>query len=381
MARCDPTGRRDTSDGPCALEFFPVERARTDSSELSIAYQDPTLKIRVPTGVASVSHDTSLGVDASVAGGAMHVSFSGLTSEHADATERYGGDLEDRIFVIDAPILSSGFRKPVDRMSLSLMGVAFASDVELIPWLKDEGRDPSKDERRRMRRRMGEAPSAALTAGGNDERNGGHRARKARGGLSPFSQLNMAQEARVGGHGGGGVGRRHLAAGHPYGEGNGEDLGLGTQGCVDLSKSLIESHTGQVSASKGYTIDLFVVQVHGSFQITPTFDVGVVGGICVDSWKLVLGLHFKLGIFASFNVAATAYWVATGGIKFYGQGLDLQLKPVAIVHVKHRSIRALLGVEAESISASIYRFWQLPQTKYCDRQSIKCAARVGSQSS
>ena len=73
VTRCDNFARNSE---PCAIEFFEVPRSR---GFMSIDSGDPGTKIRVPTGVASAVHDTSLGVD-SISGGHMHVSFTGRTS-------------------------------------------------------------------------------------------------------------------------------------------------------------------------------------------------------------------------------------------------------------------------------------------------------------
>ena len=75
LSRCDLFDRA-AKTLPCKLEFYEVGRSRDVQG---IVQKSPTLSIRTPAGLGSLTHDTSLGVD-SISGGHMHVSFTGRTS-------------------------------------------------------------------------------------------------------------------------------------------------------------------------------------------------------------------------------------------------------------------------------------------------------------
>ena len=87
IARCDPLLK---GNQPCKAEFYETTRSR---SGLDLTTKDPISKIRVPSGISSLTHDTSLGVQA-VGGGFIHVAFNGMTTLNSDATEGANGDPE-----------------------------------------------------------------------------------------------------------------------------------------------------------------------------------------------------------------------------------------------------------------------------------------------
>ena len=89
LARCDPLLK---GKQPCKMEFYETTRSR---SGLDLTSKDPISKIRVPSGIGSLTHDTSLGVQA-VGGGFIHVAFIGMTTLNADVTEGAAGDPEVR---------------------------------------------------------------------------------------------------------------------------------------------------------------------------------------------------------------------------------------------------------------------------------------------
>jgi hypothetical protein len=91
IARCHNYNR---NSGPCLLEFYSVTRGRYGDMDLT-AVDNPVLAMRIPSGLGSLVHDTSLGVP-STEGGYFHASFIGTTPANVDATEAQGGDPEVR---------------------------------------------------------------------------------------------------------------------------------------------------------------------------------------------------------------------------------------------------------------------------------------------
>lgn len=94
VARCDNYNR---NHGPCVLEFFSVPHLRRGVLDLA-TMGGPQLALRIPSGIGSLVHDTSLGLS-STAGGYFHASFIGTTPENVEATEAQGGDPEVCAFV------------------------------------------------------------------------------------------------------------------------------------------------------------------------------------------------------------------------------------------------------------------------------------------
>jgi hypothetical protein len=131
VARCDNYNR---NHGSCVLEFFSVPHLRRGMLDLA-TIGGPQLALRIPSGIGSLVHDTSLGLP-STAGGYFHASFIGTTPENVESTEAQGGDPEDRVFVFRTPILRTGVRKSVDSFKLVIGGVELVpAGTELVPVL------------------------------------------------------------------------------------------------------------------------------------------------------------------------------------------------------------------------------------------------------
>ena len=122
---------------------------RIQRSSLDLTNREPVSTIRVPTGISSLVHDTSLGVT-STGGGYFHASFTGMTTEQADVTATYQGDPEDRVFVFREPFLKTGFRKSADNLHLAFggmdiipAGTQILGFVPLRPYEDGEERTPN----------------------------------------------------------------------------------------------------------------------------------------------------------------------------------------------------------------------------------------------
>ena len=62
------------------------------------------MAIKIPAGIGSLSHDSSVGA---LPHQYFHASYIGATREHFDQTQKLGREPEDRIFLLTAPILQS----------------------------------------------------------------------------------------------------------------------------------------------------------------------------------------------------------------------------------------------------------------------------------
>ena len=82
--------------------------------------------IRVPHGIASLTHDTQLfGFDGhtDLAGpGRFETSFITQTPQNVRRSQDYMYDTEDRIFIFKAPIMASATQKRVDSLSVKVLG-------------------------------------------------------------------------------------------------------------------------------------------------------------------------------------------------------------------------------------------------------------------
>ena len=74
---------------PCRIEFYEAD----GSSRHSGASGEPIQTVRVPTGISSLVHDSSIGASP-LTGGNFAVSFTGMTPANIEATESTGGDPE-----------------------------------------------------------------------------------------------------------------------------------------------------------------------------------------------------------------------------------------------------------------------------------------------
>ena len=95
----------------------------TASGDLGVSKgQQSTLKyaIPVPAGISTVAHDSSL---AWQSGRFFTVTFTGTTAEHIDQTQSQGLEPEDRIMMLRAPILQTGWAKSRDELQFKIFSV------------------------------------------------------------------------------------------------------------------------------------------------------------------------------------------------------------------------------------------------------------------
>ena len=120
------------------MEFHSTPR---NPNGVNLANVAAHMSMRIPTGVGTLAHDSSLGRPAT-AGSYFTMSFLGQTAENAEDTLRWHGDPEDRVMVFKAPYMSTGIRKSVDRLALTILNVAIIpGSTQLLPFLSLEPPD------------------------------------------------------------------------------------------------------------------------------------------------------------------------------------------------------------------------------------------------
>ena len=316
LSRCDNYNR---NNAPCAMEFFDVSSGRSDTD---IVGKSPGTKIRTPAGIGSLMHDTNLGVSP-YEGGYFHMSFIGMTSENVGQTADFGADPEDRVFVVRTPFLSTGIRKRVDNIRLSIFGIAIIPGgtplVPIIPLRPDE--DFISTANRRL-----SSGEDALT----------------------IHSTGAVSSAASGSH------PRKLRESVP-------------EGCIDLSAYLVNFNDG---VGVDLSLNIGVGRISGGFWIRPKLVIGMVGAWCMRDMSLTLGLDIQFGVQASFSLSASMY-VFKGGVSMRGTVLDLQFLPIATLSLKSGSVQPKLLVAIKLISIRLSAWYEV-------RACIKiCCAKAG----
>lgn len=141
VARCARPGK---SNIPCKIEwhniqpfagnndasliFLPAytqpddkdgQKYNPESSEIPPGHGTLAYAVRTPSGVASISHDSSIG---SYPSRYFTVSFLACTGEHVTATQAAAQDPEDRNFLMRTPIMSTEARKSQDVLFVMYKG-------------------------------------------------------------------------------------------------------------------------------------------------------------------------------------------------------------------------------------------------------------------
>ena len=306
VGRCDNFNR---NTGPCAIEFFDVTRAR-DSMDLTT--KTPGTIIRTPDGIGSLVHDTSLGV-AATNGGYFHMSFVGMTPENVDKASEYEADPEDRVFQLRTPFLSTGIRKRVDNIGLSIGGAdIIPAGTNIIPNSLIPLKPPEPDCSTVEARQAGCADMG-----------------------TPASR------------------RRQLSRGHSLSHGRGL---LETEGCMDLSVYLIDQQEGGITVNFG--LDLGAVgKIKGYFRINPTLVIGMPGAFCMMDMQVKLGLDIKIGIEGAFALEATIA-IFRGGLELEGSVLGLEFGPEAVIDLKTMEVKPKLMMAMKLISIAMKAWFE-----------------------
>ena len=184
-----------------------------------------------------------------------------MTTENSDDTTKFAGDIEDRLFTITTPFLSTGVRKSHDRLYLSLGGWKIIPGIEILPFLDNEG----PKELRQL--------SALDDSAAGDEMSAVDAYGRP---LAVNSKGTALASARHG---------RRLS----------NEFVDNCPGAFDFTKYLVESHAGDSEASASMTIDLGLAMIRGGFSISPVLVVGFIGGLCMDKWQIQLGFHIETG--------------------------------------------------------------------------------------
>ena len=311
IGRCDNFNRVDE---PCAMEFYEVDRNREDMD--LTAMEDPGTVIRVPQQIGNLVHDSSLGVPPEK-GGYFHLSFVGMTPENVDKSLEYGYDPEDRIFTVRTPFLSTGIRKRVDEIALSIGGAEIiAAGTKIIPesWVPTKPPDPE-------------------CATPEDRAKG----------CADMGTITTRRR------------RRQLQRGR-----NLFDIPMDSEGCMDLSVYLVNQTEGGVSV----TFDLSlgpVGSIKGYFRIAPTLVLGLPGKFCMMDMEVKLGLDIQIGIEGAFELEAEIL-IFRGGLSLEGSVLGLSFEPGATIELKEMEVKPVLMFGMKLIDLAMKCWFQ---TRLC----------------
>ena len=354
LARCDNFNRNQK---PCQIDFFTFDSGRTEGYSRDLADNTPKLSIRVPTGIASLTHDTALNVDA-YNGGYFHAAFVGLTSENVDSTYTNKGDLEDRIFTFVTPVLKNGYRKRADSIGLKLLDIQIIpADTKLLSFIPTRPDEDEDDVRNGL--------DIGLTAASADEDDVE---------LNPDYELSEDDIHDASAD----ADRRLLGTAHtdgmatlgakPGGRGRRLSTSFEDSDCLSITTYLVRDYAGDSTASAKFGVDLGVIDIDGEFSASPTLVAGIIGDVCFSSGKVQLGLDFQIGIAASLQLQTTVAGVARGYLDGDGRALSMSFKPLGILNAFSGALGAQLWFALEVINLEFRAGIALRVVKICTKK-------------
>ena len=337
LSRCD-LFNVESRTRDCKMEFHAFS-PQNQHQELASS----TLEIRTPAGFGNVAADSALGID-QVDGGYMHASFLSGTSEYIiDSDDGGSRSMEDRIFTLQTPIITTGVRKSVDRATLTVANVNLVPGIPLLPFIPLEPLDPPPV--------LNQGPNKVTPSPPPSPPVGlyGRRLQSAevlRSG--PGSILPSACNAE---------------SSFPVPD-DAEDYEF--KGCLGGTIYLINSAGGSApSAGMSFSIGVGPLSIKGSFTFTPTLVIGVTANLCLDAWKLRFGIDFQTGIEAELYMEAGIDMLMKAYLRMNGRGLGLVLQPMMTADIK----RALVGVKfdlgIELISIAVMVGIKYPVIHFC----------------
>ena len=136
------------------------------------------------------------------------------------------------------------------------------------------------------------------------------------------------------------------------------------EGCTDLSVYLIDQSEGGVSVNFG--LDLGAVgEIKGYFRISPTLVIGLLGAFCMAEMNVQLGLDIKIGVEGEFELSAEIL-LFRGGLALQGSVLGLEFGPFAKIDLKTMEVQPRLDMALKLISIAMQAWFQAKTcVKWC----------------